>query len=100
MSSDRVAGFSLRDPKESKVGAVIPLTRSSSLCITFSISYWSYRSAPFSVGGGYTEAHISGQKDNWGSSWRQTTTWRGGGDLENAFKNNNFIQIVEPKFYF
>ena len=64
-----------RDPKESKVGAAIPfMTGPWSLHITFSISYWSHRSAPFSVGGGYTEAHHSGQKDNWGSSWRLATT--------------------------
>lgn len=53
----------------------------------FLVSYWSHRSALFKVGEGYTGGHISGEKDNQGSSWKLATT---GDNLENIFQNENF----------
>lgn len=77
-----------RYPKGSKVEALTSfITWTLQSHMIFSISYWSFRSPLFNVSGGYTGPYISGEKDNWGSSWKLATTRD---NFEKVSQNKNF----------
>lgn len=77
-----------RHPKGSKVETLSSfITWTVQSHIIFSISYWSFRSPLFNVSGGHTGPCISGEKNNWGSSWKLATTRD---NFENVSQNKNF----------